>query len=104
MSASEPRLEMPFATLLGLVVTKQEKSHVATKMLVRPDLCTAGGLIHGGALMAFADSVVGAKAGGTVISNTVPVHIGRRTQVWQTRIETEDGKLVALVNQSQMVL
>ncbi|MGA7326645.1 MAG: PaaI family thioesterase [Rhodomicrobium sp.] len=121
---------MPFATLLGLVVTKQEKDHVTAKMLVRPELCTSGGLVHGGALMAFADSVGaiatvlnlpeasqgtttvesktnfirGVKAGETVVSNTVPVHIGRRTQVWQTRIESQDGKLVALVTQTQMIL
>jgi uncharacterized protein (TIGR00369 family) len=99
-------------------------------MLVRDDLCTVGASIHGGAVMALADSVgaaatvinlpadakgtttlesktnfIGpAKAGSTVRATATPVHRGRRTQVWQTRIETEDGKLVAVVTQTQMVL
>ncbi len=46
----------------------------------------------------------GAKEGATVIATATPVHRGRRTQVWQTRLETEDGKLVAVVMQTQMVL
>ena len=91
---------------------------------------TAGQLVHGGALMAFADSVGalatvinlpegaggtttiesktnfvrGAREGETIVSSTTPVHLGRRTQVWQTRLETEDGKLVAIVTQTQLVL
>jgi 1,4-dihydroxy-2-naphthoyl-CoA hydrolase len=123
MPAPGPNLEMPFAKLLDLVITKQDKDHITAKMLVRPELCTAGGFVHGGALMAFADSVGAiatvlnlpegaqgtttiesktnfvrsAKPGETVVSSTMPVHIGRRTQVWQTRLETEDGKLIALV-------
>jgi uncharacterized protein (TIGR00369 family) len=130
MPELEPKLEMPFSNLLGVIVTKQDKDHVAAKMLIRPELCTAGGFVHGGALMAFADSVGAiatvlnlpegaqgtttiesktnfvrsAKPGETVVSSTAPVHIGRRTHVWQTRLETEDGKLVALVTQTQMIL
>jgi uncharacterized protein (TIGR00369 family) len=99
-------------------------------MLVRPDLCTLNHTIHGGALMAFADSVgaaatiinlpddakgtttiesktnfiASAKEGMTVIATATPVHRGRRTQVWQTRLETEEGRLVAVVTQTQMVL
>ena len=46
----------------------------------------------------------GAKEGSTVIATATPVHRGRRTQVWQTRLETEDGKLVAVVTQTQLVL
>ena len=46
----------------------------------------------------------GAKEGSTVIATATPVHRGRRTHVWQTRLETEDGKLVAIVTQTQMVL
>ena len=130
MTALGPNLEMPFANLLGLTVTRQDKDQVTAKMLIRPELCTAGGFVHGGALMAFADSVGAiatvlnlpegaqgtatiesktnfvrsAKPGETIVSNTTPVHIGRRTQVWQTRLETEDGKLIALVTQTQMIL
>jgi 1,4-dihydroxy-2-naphthoyl-CoA hydrolase len=130
MVQAAPSVGMPFADLLGLQVTTQEKDRITAKMLVRPELCTAGDTVHGGALMAFADSagalatfinlpegakgtttvesktnfVRGAKAGETIVSVTTPVHIGRRTQVWQTRLETEDGKLIALVTQTQMVL
>src|ERR1700728_3371545 len=94
-------LKMPFAELKGVAFTEAGKDRVVARMLVRPDLCTLGHTIHGGALMAFADSVGGAA---TVIAIATPVHRGRRTQVWQTRLETEDGKLVALVTQTQMVL
>lgn len=130
MPAPAANLKMPFADLLGLVVTKQEKDQVRAKMLVRPELCTAGDVAHGGALMAFADSVGaiatvlnlpagaagtttiesktnfvrGVKSGETVVSSTTPVHIGRRTQVWQTRLESEAGKLIAMITQTQLVL
>jgi 1,4-dihydroxy-2-naphthoyl-CoA hydrolase len=103
---------------------------VVARMLVRADLCTLRHTIHGGAVMAFADSVGaaatvinlpedakgtttiesktnfigGAKEGTTVTATATPVHRGRRTQVWQTRLETEEGKLVAIVTQTQMVL
>ena len=46
----------------------------------------------------------GAKEGTTVVATATPVHRGRRTQVWTTRLETEEGKLVAIVTQTQMVL
>jgi len=121
---------MPFAELKGVAFTEAGKDRVVARMLVRPDLCTLGHIIHGGAIMAFADSVGaaatvinlpddakgtttiesktnfigGAKEGSTVIATATPVHRGRRTQVWQTRLETEDGKLVAVVTQTQMVL
>jgi uncharacterized protein (TIGR00369 family) len=123
-------LKMPFAELKGVTFIEAEKDRVVAKMLVRPDLCTLFRTIHGGAIMALADSVGaaatiinlpedakgtttiesktnsidGAKEGTTVIAIATPVHRGRRTQVWQTRLETEDGKLVALVTQTQMVL
>jgi 1,4-dihydroxy-2-naphthoyl-CoA hydrolase len=123
-------MKMPFAELKGVKFTEVEKDRVVAKMLVRPDLCTLRNTIHGGAVMAFADSVGaaatvinlpkdakgtttiesktnfigGAKEGQTVIATATPVHRGRRTQVWQTRLETEDGKLVAVVTQTQMVL
>jgi acyl-coenzyme A thioesterase PaaI-like protein len=48
--------------------------------------------------------ISGVKEGTTVIATATPVHRGRRTQVWQARLETRDGKLVALVTQTQMVL
>ena len=123
-------MKMPFAELKGVKFTEVEKDRVVARMLVRPDLCTLHHTIHGGAIMAFADSVGaaatvinlpedakgtttiesktnfigGAKEGSTVIATATPVHRGRRTQVWQTRLETDDGRLVAVVTQTQMVL
>ncbi|MGB3446660.1 MAG: PaaI family thioesterase [Xanthobacteraceae bacterium] len=123
-------MKMPFAELKGITFVEAEPERVVARMLVRPDLCTLGHTIHGGAVMAFADSVGaaatvinlppdakgtttiesktnfvgGAKEGTTVTATATPVHRGRRTQVWQTRIEGDDGKLVAVVTQTQMVL
>ncbi|HZE53172.1 MAG TPA: PaaI family thioesterase [Bradyrhizobium sp.] len=123
-------MRMPFAELKGVTFTEAERDRVVARMLVRPDLCTLNHVIHGGAVMALADSVgaaatlinlpedakgtttiesktnfIGAaKEGATVIATATPVHRGRRTQVWQTRLETDEGKLVAVVTQTQMVL
>lgn len=123
-------LKMPFAELKGVTFTEAGEDRVVARMLVRPDLCTLNNTIHGGAVMALADSVGaaatvvnlpegakgtttvesktnfvgGAREGTTVIATATPIHRGRRTQVWQTRLETEDGKLVALVTQTQLVL
>ena len=123
-------LKMPFAELTGMTFVAADKDRVVARMRVRPDLCTLYHTIHGGAIMALADSVGaaatvinlpedakgtttlesktnfigGAKEGTTVIATATPIHRGRRTQVWQTRLETEDGKLIAVVTQTQMVL
>lgn len=121
---------MPFAKLMGVEIIEASRDGVTGKLLVRPDLCTTGGIAHGGAIMALADSLGavaaflalpaeskgtttlesktnflgGAKSGTTLIGVTSPIHRGRRTSVWQTRIDTEDGKPVALVLQTQMAL
>ena len=120
---------MPFAVLMGVCFIEASREAVVASLLVREDLCTAGHSIHGGALMAFADTVGAAAtilnlaegagtttlesktnflraapAGSTLTAIATPVHRGRRTQVWQTRIESDDGKLVALITQTQMVL
>jgi 1,4-dihydroxy-2-naphthoyl-CoA hydrolase len=121
---------LPFAELMGIAFTDAEPDTVTATMLVRDDLCTLGSAIHGGAIMALADTVgaaatiinlpegaqgtttiesktnfIGpAKVGGTLRAVATPVHRGRRTQVWQTRIETSEGRLVAVVTQTQMVL
>lgn len=123
-------LPMPFAQLMGVTFTHAKPDKVVATMMVREDLCTVGHAIHGGAVMAFADSVgaaatvinlppdakgtttlesktnfVGAaKAGSTVTATATPVHLGRRTHVWQTRLETGKGRLVAIVTQTQMIL
>ena len=121
---------MPFAALMGVTFVEAAGDKVVATMVVREDLCTLGHSIHGGAVMAFADSVGAAatiinlppdakgtttierktnftgaaKAGSTVTATATPIHLGRRTHVWQTRIETEEGRLVAIVTQTQMIL
>lgn len=123
------RNPLPFAKVLGLKFLVASETAVKAEMLVRPELCTRPDILHGGAVMAFADTL-GAAATilnlpegkgtttiesktnflgpapvrTTVIGEATPVHRGRRTQVWQTRITTAEGKLVALVTQTQMVL
>lgn len=121
---------IPFAKTLGVEIVEASADRVVGKLLVRPDLCTAGQTLHGGAVMALADSLgaIGAflslppgargtttlesktnflsaaKAGTTVTGEATPVHSGKRTGVWQTKITSEDGKAVALVIQTQIVL
>jgi uncharacterized protein (TIGR00369 family) len=121
---------LPFAGVLGLEFVSAEADAISARMVVRPDLCTLGGVAHGGAIMSFADSLGGAlafvnlpegAAGTTTLESKTNfvgaarvgmaltgvcsvVHRGRRTQVMQTRVETEQGKLVALVLQTQMTL
>jgi uncharacterized protein (TIGR00369 family) len=119
----------PFPRLMGVDVLEATKESVRARLKVRPDLCTSGNILHGGAIMAFADTlgaigaflnlpdgagtttiesktnfIGAAKEGSTVTAETTPVHVGRRSSVWQTRIAREDGKLVAIVTQTQMVL
>ena len=120
---------MPFANLMGVEIIERDKTRVIGRLTVREDLCTAGGILHGGAFMAFADALgaVGgflnlppgartttlesktnflgsAKVGTVVTGEATPLHIGRRSSVWQTRITNADGKLLALVLQTQMTV
>lgn len=123
------RTSLPFAALLGVEYLSASKERVTAELLVRDELCTRPAVLHGGAIMAFADTLgaaatvlnlpdgagtttlesktnflAPAPAGTKVIGETTPVHRGRRTMVWQTRVATADGRLVALVTQTQMVL
>lgn len=120
---------MPFADLMGVDIVERDKARVVGRLTVREDLCTSGGILHGGAYMAFADSLgaIGgflnlapgartttlesktnflgsAKVGQTVVGEATPLHIGRRSSVWQTRISSEEGRLLALVTQTQMTI
>lgn len=121
---------IPLAKAMGVTFTEVDPDKVVATMVVRPDLCTLGNTIHGGAVMAFADSVgatatvvnlppeakgtttiesktnfvSGAKEGSTVTATATPIHKGRRTQVWQTRLVSDEGKLVAVVTQTQLIL
>jgi uncharacterized protein (TIGR00369 family) len=118
-----------FPGLMGIKILEANKDKIVASMRVRPDLCTSGGLCHGGAYMALADTLgaigtvvnlppntrtttiesktnfLGAAAVDTeVTAESVPLHRGRTTQVWQTTIKSQAGKLCAVVMQTQMVL
>lgn len=129
LAAMQARLAPVFPGLMGITLTELSPERVCAQMLVRPDLCTAGGILHGGAYMAFADTlgavgtvlnlaegqrttttdsstkfIAGAKVGSTVRAECVALHRGRSTHVWQTSIRNADGKLSAVVTQTQLVL
>lgn len=121
---------MPCARLLGLRLTEASAGRVTAELTVRPELCTTGGVMHGGAIMALADTLGGiggylalpegakgtttiesktnflapAAEGSMVTAETVPLSAGRRISVWQTRVVRPDGKAVAVVTQTQLVL
>jgi len=115
--------------VLGVTFVTASRERVVATLRVRDDLCTVGGILHGGAIMAFADTlgacatalnlpggagtttiesktnfVAPAPTGSTVRGECTAVHRGRRTMVWQTRVTNADDRLVALVTQTQMVL
>jgi 1,4-dihydroxy-2-naphthoyl-CoA hydrolase len=120
---------LPLAKTLGIELTVAGKDRVVGQLTVREEITTGGHILHGGAYMAFADSLgaIGAvlnlregtrtttlesktnflgsaKAGETITGEATPLHVGRRSSVWQTRITNADGKLLALVTQTQMTL
>jgi uncharacterized protein (TIGR00369 family) len=128
-SAIQKLLDPLLPGLLGVRVIELSPERVVGELVVRPDLCTTGGVLHGGACMAFADTLgavgtfvnlpagksttttdsstkfmAGAKAGTTVRGESVALHRGRTTMVWQTSITNADGKLCAVVTQTQLVL
>ena len=115
--------------LIGVRLLEVTPERVRAELPVRPDLCTAGGILHGGAYMAFADTLgaVGtilnmergkrttttdsstkfigaAKVNTTVRAESLPLHRGRTTQVWQTCVRSAEGKLCAVVTQTQLIL
>jgi 1,4-dihydroxy-2-naphthoyl-CoA hydrolase len=115
--------------LLGIEFTDVTADKVVARLTVRKDLCTIGDNLHGGAIMAFADTlgavaailnmpqgartttiesktnfIGGAPLGSRVTGESVPVHKGRTTVVCQTTLRSEAGKLVALVTQTQLVI
>ena len=114
--------------LLGIRFVETGADKVVAELVIRDDLRTVGGALHGGTLMAFADTVGAAAtivnlppgattttlesktnffaAGrtGVVRAESTPLHRGKTTMVWQTRITDESGKLLSLTIQTQMVL
>ena len=128
VAAMQDRLAPLFPGLMGVRLVELAADRVVAEMPVRADLCTAGGILHGGAYMAFADTlgavgtvlnlgpgksttttdsstkfIAGAKVGTTVTAESVALHRGRTTMVWQTSIRNADGKLCAVVTQTQLV-
>ena len=118
-----------FPGLMGVRVVELSPERVVAELAVRPDLCTTGGMLHGGAYMAFADTLgaVGtilnmpegkrttttdsstkfiraAPVNTTVTGECVALHRGRTTMIWQTMIRSAEGKLCAVVTQTQLVL
>ncbi len=113
---------------LGIRFVEADKDRIIAELDIRPELLTLGGTLHGGTLMAFADTVgaagtvvnlapgqntatlesktnfFAASRAGTVRAESTPLHKGRRTQVWQTRITDAAGKLLSLTVQTQMIL
>jgi 1,4-dihydroxy-2-naphthoyl-CoA hydrolase len=123
------QLRLPFGDLLGITYISATKDRVVAEMTVRPELCTSPAILHGGAIMAFADTLgaaatvlnLGDGLGTTtlesktnflapaplntkIIGETTPIHRGRRTMVWTTKISNEAGRPLAVVTQTQMVL
>lgn len=116
------------AEMLGIRFVEVTKDRVLAELTHRAPLTTVGGALHGGTLMALADTVGAAATflnlppgattttlesktnffaagrGGTVRAEATPLHRGRRTMVWQTRITDESGRLLSLTTQTQMVL
>ena len=120
---------MPLAATLGIEMVEADKSHVVGRLTVREEITTGGHILHGGAYMVFADSLgaIGAvlnlrdgtrtttlesktnflgsaRVGDTITGEATPQHVGRRSSVWQTRITSAEGKLLAIVTQTQMTL
>jgi uncharacterized protein (TIGR00369 family) len=120
---------LPFSELLGIEFVHAAPDRVVAQLVVRDELCTRPAVLHGGAIMAFADTlgatgtilnlpegagtttiesktnfIAAAPLGTRVTGEATPVHRGRRTMVWQTRITTAEGRLVAVVTQTQLVI
>jgi uncharacterized protein (TIGR00369 family) len=119
----------PFEQVLGVKFLSATPECVTAEITVREDLCTRPAVLHGGAIMAFADTLgacgtvlnlpqgsgtttiesksiflAPAAVGTKVIGECTALHRGKRTMVWQTRITAEGGRLIAIVTQTQMVL
>jgi len=119
----------PFSDFIGMTVTVVSPEKVTADLVVREELTNRNGVMHGGAVMALADNLGGTAAvanlpegfitstiesktnffagialGDTAHAECTPLHRGRTTSVWQTRITRGDGKLAAIVTQTQIVM
>jgi 1,4-dihydroxy-2-naphthoyl-CoA hydrolase len=125
----DAELQPPFADFLGMKVTHLSRERVVAELNVREELGNRFGILHGGAIMALADNLggtatianlpdgattttiesktnffAGIPVGDTARAECTPLHRGRSTMVWQTRVTRGDGKLAAIVTQTQLVL
>jgi 1,4-dihydroxy-2-naphthoyl-CoA hydrolase len=127
---SNPSVKQPpFALLVGINITHVSPERVTAELPVREDLTNGNGILHGGAIMTLADNLGGAatmanlqagfitttiesktnffaaiSTGETARAECTPLHRGRTTMVWQTRITRQDGRLAAVVTQTQLVI
>ena len=122
-------MQPPFAHLIGAKIVTATRDMVTAELLLREELANRNGGLHGGAVMALADNMGGTATflnlpegaatttiesktnffaacpiGEKITTETTPLHRGRTTMVWQTRITRSDGKLAALVTQTQLVM
>jgi len=125
----QERIDPLFPGLMGVRLVALEPERVVGTLKVRPELCTTGDSLHGGAFMAFADTLGAlgtiinlpkgartttiesktnflgaAPAGSTITGEATPFHRGKTTHVWQTQIRGENGRLLAVVTQTQLVI
>ena len=126
---SNPDIQPPFAELVGMKITRLSRDKILAELFVRDELENRMGVLHGGAIMAFADNLGGTATmanlppgartatiesktnffapipiGDTAHAECTPLHRGKSTMVWQTRITRNDGKLCAIVTQTQIVI
>ncbi|HXG95108.1 MAG TPA: PaaI family thioesterase [Blastocatellia bacterium] len=119
----------PFSRLLGIKFLSASTERLVAEMAIREELCTTPAILHGGAIMAFADTLgacatvinlrdgfgtttiesktnffAPAPVGSKIVGECLPLHRGKRTMAWQTKITNEQGKLIAVVTQTQIVL
>jgi uncharacterized protein (TIGR00369 family) len=127
--AMQQRVSGFFPETLGITFITVSQEKVVARLEVRDNLCTVPGILHGGAVMAFADTLgavgtalnlppgagtttlesktnffASGRAGTVITGESIPLHRGRRTMVWQTNVLSPEGKLIAQVTQTQMVL
>ena len=125
----DAEFQPPFADFMGMKITEISTDRVTAELLVRDEIENRFGAMHGGAVMALADNLGGTATlanlpdgartatiesktnffapiplGDTARAECTPLHRGRTTMVWQTRITRNDGRLCALVTQTQIVI
>ena len=130
MDIAEYQRNLPgLPKFLGMTFTRIEKDVVVAEIVVREEHCNPAGTIHGGGIMAFADTMgavgtwvnlrkgqdtttiesktnffAAAPIGTVLTAEAIPLHRGRRTQVWETKLTRPDGRMVAKVTQTQLVI